>query len=397
MTVPLPLLQIGSMHTSNPSDSRYALSRHQTSRLSNGTLQIELSGRIDASAAATLLPRLQLEIDRAKPRRIQIQLPQVSYFDDYGTALLGELRDQARRSKIEFNIDPASEPALETLQRLHFFDRDYCLPIRRKRQTPNWLVQLGDHTIQSLFSIKEMIAFLGAVFTALWRVLRHPGALRWRDTIAFMEKTGVNAVPIIALISFLLGSVMAFMSAMQLKQFGANIYVASLVALAMVSELGPIMTAVVVSGRSGSAYAAEIGTMIISEEVDALVAMGFDPALFLALPRILAALIVVPLLTIFSCIFAIAGGMTVGVFGLDLTVRTYISQTLEVLTLFEVMWGLMKSVIFALLVAMIGCLRGFQTSGGADAVGRAATSAVVTGIFFIILFDSAFAIIRSYI
>jgi phospholipid/cholesterol/gamma-HCH transport system permease protein len=211
-----------------------------------------------------------------------------------------------------------------------------------------------------------------------------------------MEKTGVNALPIVALISFLLGLVIAFMSSLQLAQFGANIYVASLVGIAMVSELGPIMTAIVVAGRSGSAYAAEIGTMKIAEEIDALTVMGFDPVLFLVVPRMLAALVVIPILTFFSDIFAILGGLLVGVTLLDLTANAYLSQTLKALSLFEVCWGASKSVVFALIISWIGCLKGFETRGGADAVGNAATSAVVTSIFLIILFDSAFAIIRSY-
>jgi phospholipid/cholesterol/gamma-HCH transport system permease protein len=165
----------------------------------------------------------------------------------------------------------------------------------------------------------------------------------------------------------------------------------------MVSELGPIMTAIVVAGRSGSAFAAEIGTMKISEEIDALFVMGFDPTLFLAVPRILASILVVPLLTLFSNIFAIAGGLVVGVLILDLTMSSYMTQTIKVLTLFEVVWGMSKSAVFAVIISWVGCLRGFQTRGGADAVGNAATSAVVSSIFLIILFDSMFAVGRSYL
>ncbi|MEA3280449.1 MAG: ABC transporter permease, partial [Thermodesulfobacteriota bacterium] len=198
------------------------------------------------------------------------------------------------------------------------------------------------------------------------------------------------------LISFLLGLIMAFVSSIQLQDFGANIYVASLVALVMVSELGPIMTAIVVAGRSGSAFAAEIGSMKISEEIDALYTMGFDPTLFLAVPRIVASIIVVPILTLFSDIFAVAGGLVVGVLMLDLTPTSYMSQTLETLTLFDVSWGMLKSSIFAVLIASVGCLRGFQAGGGAASVGNAATSAVVSGIFLVILFDSIFAVIRCY-
>jgi phospholipid/cholesterol/gamma-HCH transport system permease protein len=211
-----------------------------------------------------------------------------------------------------------------------------------------------------------------------------------------MQSTGVEALPVVALISFLLGLIMAFMSSIQLRQFGANIYVASLVALSMVSELGPIMTAIIVAGRSGSAYAAEISTMKISEEIDALLTMGFDPVLFLAIPRIIAAIIVIPILTMFSNLFAITGGLLIGITMLDLSTTSYISQTITSLNLFELLWGLSKSFVFAILISSVGCLRGFQAKGGASAVGHAATSAVVTSIFLIVLFDSFFAVIRSY-
>jgi phospholipid/cholesterol/gamma-HCH transport system permease protein len=228
------------------------------------------------------------------------------------------------------------------------------------------------------------------------QVVRHPSRLRIGDTLDLMQKTGVDAVPIVGLISFLLGLIMAFVSSMQLEQFGASVYVASLVALSMVSELGPIMTAIVVAGRSGSAFAAEIGTMRISDEIDALFSMGISPTVFLAVPRIMAAVVVVPLLTLFADLFAIFGGLVISVSMLDLTVSTYINQTFKSLDFFEFSWGLMKSVIFAALIAWIGCLRGFQVRGGASEVGNAATSAVVSGIFLIILFDSIFAVIRSY-
>ena len=211
-----------------------------------------------------------------------------------------------------------------------------------------------------------------------------------------MEKIGVDALPIVCLISFLLGLIMAFMSSVQLRQFGANIYVASLVSLAMVRELGPIMTAIIVAGRSGSAFAAEIGTMKISEEVDALFTMGFDPTRFLVLPKLVASLITVPILTLFSSIFAILGGLVVGVLMLDLTSNAYITQTIKTLTIFDVLLGFLKSGVFALLITLVGCLRGFQVRGGAAAVGQATTSAVFSSIFLIILSDYIFAVILRY-
>ncbi|HIJ20860.1 MAG TPA: ABC transporter permease, partial [Deltaproteobacteria bacterium] len=223
-----------------------------------------------------------------------------------------------------------------------------------------------------------------------------PRRIRTDDTLLYMQRVGVDGLPIVALISFLLGLIMAFMSSVQLQQFGANIYVASLVSLAMTRELGPIMTAIIVAGRSGSSFAAEIGTMKISEEVDALFTMGLDPVRFLVVPKMLASVFMVPILILFSDIFAILGGLLVGVFMLDLTASSYINQTIKTLRLFDVFWGVLKGCVFAALIAGIGCLRGFQVRGGAASVGQATTSAVVTSLFFIILTDSIFSVILTY-
>jgi phospholipid/cholesterol/gamma-HCH transport system permease protein len=212
-----------------------------------------------------------------------------------------------------------------------------------------------------------------------------------------MRRVGVDAVPIVALISFLLGFIIAYMSSVQLTQFGAGIYVASLVAVGMVRELGPIMTSILVSGRSGSAFASEIGTMKISEEIDALSTMGFDPVAFIVIPKIIASLIVVPILTLFSCLFGVLGGMVVGVLLLDLTYSNYMDQTIKILRLYDIIWVFVKSGVFAILVSWVGCLRGFQTRGGAASVGEATTSAVVSGIFLVIFWDSIFAFIQLYI
>jgi phospholipid/cholesterol/gamma-HCH transport system permease protein len=310
--------------------------------------------------------------------------------------LLIELKKAVKERNGEFSITDKNGRSKEIISQIeqHFLKP----PETVKRKRPLRLIeQFGEAAIKNSSNFKILVSFIGSALLSFYHIFRNPKLLRVNDTILCMEKTGVNAVPIVALISFLLGLVIAFMSSLQLEQFGANLYVASLVSIAMVSELGPIMTAIVVAGRSGSAFAAEIGTMKISEEIDALFVMGFDPTLFLAVPRILASIVVVPLLTLFSDIFAIAGGLVVGVLILDLTMSSDITQTLKVLTLFEVVWGMSKSAVFALIISWVGCLRGFQTRGGADAVGNAATSAVVSGIFLIILFDSMFAVGRSFL
>jgi len=373
-----------------PSSGFYDISERD-----NGELFVRLKGRLDVKNAAAILKTLSSEVKTLSPSSLVVDIDQVTAFDDYGALILFELKHLLPLDNDSFRIENVSSKPEEILAQVNFDEQEKCA-IPQKKRAVNILVRLGDATIRHLDNIRFMVSFIGSVVLSFLHVLFHPKSLRVEDTIDAMEKTGVDALPIVALISFLLGLIIAFMSSLQLQQFGANIYVASLVALAMTSELGPIMTAIIVAGRSGSAFAAEIGTMKIYEEIDALFTMGFNPTLFLTVPKILASIIVVPLLTLFSNLFGVAGGLVVGVFMLGLTPGTYISQTIETLTLFEVLWGLTKSVIFAVLIAWIGCLRGFQTRGGAAGVGNAATSAVVTSIFLIVLFDSIFAVIRSY-
>ncbi|NOY69232.1 MAG: ABC transporter permease [Deltaproteobacteria bacterium] len=333
-------------------------------------------------------------LKKISTHRAVIDLGAVNTMDDYGVMLMAKIRYFLNLPDDGIEIKNSPTFLEQTLSQIEVDYNSKCAIARRKPE--NIIAQFGGTAINTLFDIRFFIAFIGSTVLSLLRVIRSPKALRFDDVLTHMKTTGVDAVPVVALISFLLGLIMAFMSSLQLKPFGANIYVASLVALAMVSELGPIMTAIVVAGRSGSAYAAEISTMKISEEIDALFVMGFDPNLFLVIPRLIAAALVVPLLTAFANLFAIAGGLVIGITMLNLSVTAYVTQTMEALSLFEFSWGLFKSCVFAILIAITGCLRGFQARGGADAVGSAATSAVVSSIFLIVLFDSLFAVIRSY-
>lgn len=361
----------------------------------SGEIVVRFLANITVHTAPTILKELRSLLRKKAFNSLIVDLGQVHTVDDYGALVITDLRNMVKSTQGAFRISSGT-PQVDKILDLVQVDQIGDLPPLIEKQSPNFFVRCGELFLDHLFHLRNMVSFLGSVVLAMLHVLLHPRSLRINDTLTCMEKTGVNALPIVALISFLLGLVIAFMSSLQLQQFGANIYVASLVSIAMVSELGPIMTAIVVAGRSGSAFAAEIGTMRISEEIDALFLMGFAPTLFLVVPRITAAVIVVPILTLFSDLFAISGGLVVGVFLLDLTMSAYIAQTLKALSLFEVLWGLSKSVVFAAMIGWIGCLRGFQTRGGADAVGNAATSAVVTSIFFIILVDSIFVVIRSY-
>lgn len=360
-----------------------------------GEMTIRIRGRMDASNASSMMQQLIDLLDERKPRSLTMDLGGVDYLDDFGVLVLVELRNHLVRTQGRFQLENIRDRARETLSLLRFEEMAEGIRFEKKPQ-PGMFVRLGEAAIRHAGDLKYQASFLGSVVLALLHVCLHPRSLRREDTILCMQKTGVDALPIVALISFLLGLIMAFMSSVQLRQFGANIYVASLVSLSMVRELGPIMTAIIVAGRSGSAFASEIGTMKISDEVDALFTMGLDPARFLVVPKLIASVIVVPFLTLFSDLFAIMGGLMVGVSMLDLTVGGYMTQTLWTLEVFDVAWGFMKSAVFAVLIAWIGCLRGFQVRGGAAGVGRATTSAVVSSLFLIILTDSIFAVILRY-
>ncbi len=358
-------------------------------------ITIALKGSLDAASSPGIIKRLVSILRKSAPGSLTVDMEKVNYLDDFGVLLLSELKRISSEGAGDYRLKNLGKEAKEILFLHHFpsLVKGLSLP---QNQNEGVMVRLGNSIIRDMANARDMIFFLGSVIFSFFSIARRPRGLRLDDTLSFMHKTGVAALPIVGLISFLLGLIMAFMSSVQLQQFGANIYVASLVGLAMTRELGPIMTSIIVAGRSGSAFAAEIGTMKVSEEVDALFTMGFDPVLFLVAPRMIAAVIVVPLLTLFSNIFAMAGGLVVGVSMLDLTASAYINQTVDTLTLFDIYWGIFKSGVFALIISFIGCLRGFQVIGGPSSVGRATTSAVVSSIFMIIVIDSLFAVILRY-
>ncbi len=368
---------------------------YKISANNGGGYTVRLGGNLSIETASESLKRLYSELKKASPP-FYFDLTDIAVLDDYGALVLFELKHHLKISESDFHIVNPPETYKKTLSLVNFDFNARC-SVTFGQPKNNIIVEFGAATIEALSNVKFMVSFIGAITLSLKNVLKRPKSLRGQDTINYMKATGVDALPVVALISFLLGLIIAFMSSLQLKQFGANIYVASLVAMAMVSELGPIMTAIVVAGRTGSAYAAEIATMKISEEIDALFSMGFNPTLFLVIPRLVAAIITIPLLTVFANFFGIAGGLLIGIAMLDLTAGAYITQTIDTLTIFELCWGLMKSLVFAILISVVGCLKGFQAQGGASAVGHAATAAVVNSIFLIILFDSVFAVIRSYI
>jgi phospholipid/cholesterol/gamma-HCH transport system permease protein len=360
-----------------------------------GEVSLSLSGRIETENLNAFLSEAEVLLMEKAPKKLMVNLSKIKYLDSAGALGLLQLEDRAKARSIPFQFDNVSEEAKRIMS---LINREALTtkPLVSEKKS-NVIEQIGDGSLKIFNDFISIITFSGDLITALIYSFIHPRSIRWEDLFFYMKRAGMEGLPIIGLINFLLGLIIAFMSSLQLKQFGANIYVAQLVGVAMVTELGPIMTAIIVAGRSGSAFAAEIGTMKVNEEVDALVSMGFDPTRFLAIPKVLAAMLVVPVLTLYADFFGIAGGLVVGVLGLDLTVYTYVQETMKVISITDIVKSLIKSVVFAMLIAGIGCQRGFQVRGGAEAVGSATTSAVVAAIFLIIVTDSAFAILFTYI
>ncbi len=359
-------------------------------------MTLSLSGRIETENLNLFMSETDDFLNEKAPQKVIVDLSKVEFLDSAGALGLLQLENRAKAKSIPFQFVNVTDEAARIIG---LINRKALTmkPLISEKRSGDLIERVGESSLKMFTDFVAVITFLGDLLTALVYSLLHPRSIRWEDVNFYMKRAGIEGLPIVGLISFLLGLIIAFMSSLQLKQFGANIYVASLVGVAMVSELGPIMTAIIVAGRSGSAFAAEIGTMKVNEEVDALITMGFDPTKFLAIPKVLAAMVSVPILTLYSDLFGIGGGLVVGVIGLDLTAYTYIQETMKVLSISSLIRSLIKSIVFAVLIAGIGCQRGFQVRGGAEAVGASTTSAVVAGIFLIIVIDSAFAIIFTYI
>ena len=261
------------------------------------------------------------------------------------------------------------------------------MPLRTRALefTGQWTVAFGHGVVR-------MVAFLGAILVALGSVIRHPRRFRLKSLVRQIELVGVTALPIIALMSFLIGIVIAQQGAAQLRQFGAEIYTINLTGRLALRELGVLMTAIMVAGRSGSAFAAQLGTMKLTEEIDAMRTIGVSPMEALVIPRILAAVLMMPLLGFFAAVMAVIGGAFIADLTLGIPFVTFLSRIQEVVPLFDLWVGLIKAPVFGLIVALAGCYQGMQVRGNSEEVGLRTTKAVVQAIFMVIVLDAFFAV-----
>lgn len=257
--------------------------------------------------------------------------------------------------------------------------------------------RLGAAAIAALGDARDLLGFLGHTMIVFARVALRPQKLRFTATVYHMQKAGLDALPIVGLISFLIGVVMAYQGADQLQRFGAEIFTVNLVGIAVLRELGILLTSIIVAGRSGSAFTAQIGTMKVNEEVDALRTIGLDPMEVLVLPRILALVLVLPLLTFYSDIMGLMGGAMMAALALDITVVQFVERLQDAITPTTFWVGVVKAPVFAFIIAMVGCFEGLQVTSSAESVGTRTTRSVVEGIFLVIVLDAMFSIFFSYI
>ncbi len=364
------------------------------SKDNHGTL-ISITGSLDAKGTSKLWHGITQKISNCDTPNLTLDLEKVNYMDTAGAFFICHMETLAKTRGIEnifiANLKQEFSPLIElakSIKQKNFSD-----------QTPKKLAFVdnqGKAVSDALSEIKEFITYIGEIIWSLIQSFKQPKTIRWADTFLVAERAGVDALPIVALISFIVGLVMAFQAAIPMRMFGAELYVANLIGIAMIRELGPLMTAIVLAGRSASAFAAEIGTMRINEEIDALTVMGLDPIRFLIVPRIIALTVITPLLTIFSNLVGILGGALV-ITSLGYPIISYYNQIASFVEWNDFAGGLIKCFVFGILIAATGCIRGYQTQSGPSAVGVSTTRAVVTGIVLIAVFDGIFSIMYYYL
>jgi phospholipid/cholesterol/gamma-HCH transport system permease protein len=361
------------------------------SRSGDGTLVVRLAG---AWTLDTGVPPLG-DVEKAfgaspKPKKVAFDLADLGPWDSGLMSFVIRVGELAAERKIP--LDEATLP--EGLRRLLALaarvpgQKD----ARHAERPDSWLARVGVTTLDAWDDARAMLAFVGEVTLGFGRLARGQARFRARDFWLLVQQAGADALPIVTLISFLVGTIFAFVGAVQLERFGATIYVADLVGIAVVREMGAVMTAIVMAGRTGAAYAAQLGTMKVTQEIDALTTMGFSALDFLVLPRLLALCLMMPLLCLYSDALGILGGSLIGIGMLNLPPVTYFNQTFNAVSISDLVGGVVKASVYGVLVAISGCLRGLQSGSSSSAVGDAATSAVVTGIVAIIVACGMFAV-----
>jgi len=340
----------------------------------------------------TLQSVRQIEKQLAKvpyAQKIIWDVSAVSDFDSAGVLLFIEyLERYEKKTTVEVVGYSANQEEMYDLLKSHTLK---SIPPRQENVFEN----LGKNSVELYHDIKDFITFIGQLFVTMFHTLMNPKNIRFKEMVYHIHHSGFNALIIIGLTSFLVGMVIAYQGSVQLAKFGADIFIVDTVGISIVRELGPMITAIVIAGRSGSAYTAEIGAMKITEEISAMRTMGFDPYNFLVLPRIFALMIALPLLIFFADIMGIFGGMVASGMQLNISMGQFIDRLYEVLEVKHYILGMIKGPVFAFLIAAVGCFRGFQVSDNTESIGLHTTASVVNSIFLVIAFDALFSVIYT--
>ena len=358
----------------------------------DGSLRIALAGDwlLESPRPGTgpLFDRLD---QSPPPQKLSFDTSALGDWDTGLVATLVAIRNRADAQGIDVD-DSALPDGARQLLKLAFAVKERE-GARRQRRTKGVLESIGEKTLRGVDRATELLTFVGELLLSFGRWLTGRATYLRSDLAQYVQEAGMEALPIVSLISFLIGMIFAFVGVMQLENFGAGIYTADLVAVAMVREMAPIMTAIIMAGRTGAAYAAQIGTMKVNEEVDALTTLGMNPIDFLVMPRVVALIVMMPLLTLYSSLMGILGGALVGLAMLEVSFVQYVTQTINSVGLNSLFGGLFKSIIYGSLVALAGCQQGMACGNSAMAVGQSTTRAVVMGIVLIVVSASVLTII----
>ena len=321
---------------------------------------------------------------------------QVAALDTAGAWVLQQLLVRLRGEGIDVTLRGLRPEFARLMDQVaqHVADRA-GKPAPGAAAAPTALEDIGRASMAALAQGAALLSFVGETAIAFAGCVTHPARIRWRPILFNIRTAGFDALPIVGLLSFLLGIVVAYQGADQLRQYGANIFVADLVGLSMLREFAPLITAIIIAGRSGSAYAAQIGTMAVTEEIDAMRTLGIAPLDLLVLPKIIALVIAMPLLTAFADVLGVFGGMIMAQAQLGVTYNEFLDRFVKAVSVTATLIGICKAPVFAVIIATVGCFQGFRTSGGADSVGRQTTRSVVQAIFLVIVADALFSVAFS--
>jgi phospholipid/cholesterol/gamma-HCH transport system permease protein len=357
-------------------------------------LLIQSFGEWRSELLGGLAHELEESLSGLRNRKLRWDVSRVSALDSSGMALLMHYLDMLR----EQGCQPELSGLTRDQQKLRDMIDAYASPssaaqAARKQRLHALLVGVGEGVVDAWRDLYSFLSFLGENSVVLLLLLMQPWKMRWGAIVKNIEEAGVRALPIVTLTSFLIGVVIAYQGAVQLQKFGANIFVVDMIAISVTRELAPLITAIVVAGRTGSSYTAQIGVMKITQEIDAMRIMGFEPHRFLVLPRVIAVMIALPLMIFFADIIGILGGMVVANIHLNISWTEFVHRLQNVLDVKHVWIGIAKGPFFAWLIAMVGCFRGFQVSRNTESIGRYTTVSVVNAIFLVIACDALFSVV----